>query len=236
MLYNEIMKNKISSFAVALSIILSVVATTTAGFVHAESGSKSTNSGSSSTTTVKTEAENENEDGTATALMPEDPTGRPKRITEYKKELSEKVTETDKTRIAARCEAAQGVIKGKTTSNNAVTTARTKAYSKIVAKLKTLSTTLAAKNVDVTTLNQDIASLQTKITAFITANNAYQLALSDLGMLDCKTDPTAFKAALSATRTQQTAVSAAAKAVRAYVNDTIKPVLQALKSSTETKN
>lgn len=235
MLYNEFMKNKISSFALALSIILSAVATTTAGFVHAESGSRS-NSGSSSTTTVKTEAENENEDGTSSALMPEDPTGRPKRITEYKKELSEKVTETDKARIAARCEAAQGVIKGKTTSNNAVTTARTKAYSKIVAKLKALSTTLAAKNVDVTTLNQDIASLQTKITAFITANNAYQLALSDLGMLDCKTDPTAFKAALSATRTQQTAVSADAKAVRSYVNDTIKPVLQALKSSTETKN
>lgn len=163
-----------------------------------------------------------------------DEKGRTTRISTYKKDLKETLTDAVKIRIAARCEGAQGIVKAKTTNNGTVSTARAAAYADIVKNLQSLSTTLSADGSDVTTLNANISVLQTDITAFNTANTTYQQALADVAALDCKTDPTAFKAALEAARTDQKAVFKAAQTIRIYLTDTVKVTLKALKDTAST--
>ena len=55
-----------------------------------------------------------------------------------------------------------------------------------------------------------------------------------MNAIDCLTDPTAFKAALEAARTSQATVLKDIKAIRAYINDTIKPTLTDIKNNNTT--
>jgi hypothetical protein len=55
-----------------------------------------------------------------------------------------------------------------------------------------------------------------------------------MNAVDCVADPVGFKAALEAARTSQATVLKDIKAIRAYVNDTIKPTLQAIITSNTT--
>lgn len=184
----------------------------------------------SETETDTTPTSSETEDSTSAKAA------REVRLGDYKKLLKDTMTTALKARIAERCVAAQAIVKIKTTNNGKVTTVRTAAYDEIVTDLEAVSTAAAAKGADVTALNASIALLKTKVTTFKTANTAYQQALSDLAALDCKTDPTAFKAALEVARSDQLAVFNAAKDIRTHLTTIIKPALQVVKTSLETLN
>ena len=172
---------------------------------------------------------------TATTTASNDTAARTTRIEAYKKSLKETLTAAAKTRITEKCSAAQVLVKAKVTSNTAVATARHNAYDKIVDDLEDLQTAATAKGANVAALTANIAALKVKVAAFTTANSVYQSSLSDLSLLDCKTDPTAFKAALESARTNQAAVLVAAKDVRTYLTDTVKPSLVALKTAMSAK-
>ncbi len=156
--------------------------------------------------------------------------GQATRLETYRKNLKEVLTAAAKARIAERCVAAQAIVKGKSNNNGKSTEARTTVYNKIVSELQALVSAASEKSVSVTDLQANIAVLQTKILSFTASNKLYQQELGDLSALDCKVDPTAFKAALEAARADQLATLAAAKDVRSYFNDTIKVTLKALKS------
>ena len=240
MLYNMTMKKKIIYFVMSLSLALSASAIPIA--VHANSfGStsqakdevKATSTGSTETehtgTTTTTTAP-KTDDSIIAPETTDDSAGRPTRLETYKKELKEVLTAATKIRITERCTAAQGVLKGRVTNNGKSTIARAAAYDSIVSKLQEVVTAASAEGANVTDLQANIAALQAKIVAFKTANATYQQALTDVGALDCKTDPVAFKAALEAARTDQAAVLTSAKDIRSYVNDTVKVTLKTLKT------
>jgi hypothetical protein len=224
MLYNRSMKKKFLSLMFVATLTTSAIAVPAFALSDASSGSNV----SSPTTTSTTTSDGSDSSDTSTS-------GRATRLEAYKKELKDTLTDAVKLRIENRCVAAQALVKGKTTANTAITKTRVAAYSAIVTELQSLATAASAKGADVTTLQSEITTLQTKITAFNTANATYQQALTDLGALDCKTDPVGFKAALEAARSDQTAVFTVAKDIRTYINDTIKPTLKTLKTSLEAK-
>lgn len=225
------MKKRITYFAMSLSLLIAYIAVPiTAHSVSAET----------TTTTVKQEdsirtTESTTHDSATEVESAEDKAARPARITEYKKQLKETLTTAAKTRIEGRCVAAQALLKVKKSNNYSVHTARTDAYDKILSKLQELSATASAKGVDVTLLQTNITELQAKIAAFKTANTPYQLALTDLLAIDCKTDPIAFKAALEAARTKQTDVYNASQAIRTYLKETVKPTLITIKKALESE-
>lgn len=221
MLYNSGMKKKITYFVMSLSLAFSVGAVPLAA--HAESigrvGASRANAQVETTTT-----------DVPTTTATDDSAGRVTRLEAYKKSLKEALTAAAKARIIERCVAAQVMVKTKVTNNAATTTARTNAYDAIVKSLQSVVTAGKAKNIDVSELEAEITAMQAKIVTFQTANTAFQQALTDVGALDCKTDPTAFKAALETARTDQVAVFTSAKDIRTYLNDTVKATLQALKT------
>jgi hypothetical protein len=59
----------------------------------------------------------------------------------------------------------------------------------------------------------------------------YTQTISDLGSMDCVTDPLGFKATLESARTQRDLVAKDAAAIRSYLTDTIKPTLQEIRTS-----
>jgi hypothetical protein len=214
MLYNNSMKKRISYFITSASIALFGVLTPV--MVRAQTDTVPPD------TTVTTTTETETS------------TSRKSRIEQYKLKLTAALTAAAKSRITERCVAAQAMVKGRTTANAAITTARERTYTKIVSDLEAVIAGAKAKEADTTTLEANLTALQAKITAFKSANTTYQQALSDLAALDCKADPTAFKAALESARTDQKAVFQAAADIRSYLHDTVKPTLKALKDSLKT--
>lgn len=252
MLYNMTMKKKLIYFTMSLTYSLALLAGPV--IVRAESGSGlNSGSGRSSATTATTstsgstatadpekEAENEAELETEKSITEANTNkvARDARIGDYKKLLKETMTTALKARISSRCVPAQALVKAKSTKNNRATKIRTEAYDEIVTELEKVVTAAGAKDADITALQASITTLKANIATFKTANTAYQQALIDVAVVDCTTDPTAFKAALEVARTNQIAVFNAAKAIRTHLTATVKPALALVKtdlSSTEDK-
>ncbi len=229
------MKKKLIYFVMSLSVALSAAAVPLA--VHAytydttsqtkESVKPNTSDSSVATTTTTMSSSDGSTETTETA---DDSAGRPARVEAYKKGLKEALSVAAKARTTERCAAAQALVKGRVTNNGKSTAARIKVYESIVSKLQEVVSSASEKGVSVTDLQANITVLQAKIVAFKATNITYQQTLMDVSMVDCKTDPTAFKAALEAARTGQQAVHTSAKDIRSYVNDTIKVTLKALKT------
>lgn len=246
MLYNMNMKKKLAYLSLVLSLVFSTLALPFAGHAFgygissqamAESQIKSNDDTVTAVdppnTTTATSTEHKStpsSDGTKESTT-DDSAGRATRLETDKKNLKETVTTEIKTRIIARCVSAQGVVKTKTTHNGTSSTARENTYGEIISDLQSVVTTASEKGADVTALQANIAALQAKIVNFKTTNATFQQALNDLGQMDCKTDPVAFRAALEVARVDQIAVSTNAKEIRTYLNDTVKVTLQALKDT-----
>lgn len=162
------------------------------------------------------------------------------RIEKHKSELKTKLTTAKQNSIKSKCKASQGKVSSISGRIKGLETSRTQVYKNLTTRLTTLSQKLKDKGVDTTDLNAQIAELSTKIDTFNTDLTAYKQAVSDLETVDCVSDPTAFQASLEAARTARTKTADDAKAVRAYLNDTIKPTLktirQTLESTTKTED
>ncbi len=199
-------------------VIASIVATLV--FVPVVAFAVEDENQTSETTTTTTTSETKTED--AAALKD--------RLEKKKTELKIKLTNLEQEKIKTRCKAAQGVVTSlsEKVKNNGPN--RTKAYTELVSRLTALIDRLKAKGVDVTELQQELAVLQTKIDTFNTDLAAYKQALSDLKNVDCSTDPTAFKAALEASRAARDKLIADAADIKAYVKDTIKPTLEKIRA------
>lgn len=223
------MKKTFVYISLSLSLLLSAVVVPVSALSSADSSNKIAHADS----TDKSEDNADDSANDATEDATDDSKSRTVRLDKYKKDLKETLTAASKLRIAERCIAAQSVVKLKKTNNIVSTNARTKSYDAIVVKLTSLSTAAAAKGADVTALNANITELKAKIVTFKSANTTFQQAVADLSVLDCKTDPVAFKAALETARTDQIAVFTAAKAIRSYLTDTVKPTLKVIKAALE---
>jgi chromosome segregation ATPase len=200
--------------AMGLAILLAMPVLSTTALYAEETGSGS-NTGSTDTS---------NQTSTDTKA-------RDERITTLKAQLKVKLTTSEKTRIVAKCVASQGVVGNINGKVKSAENSRTEAYKNLVDRLTNLSAKLKAGGMDTTTLNEDIATLQTKIDTFNTDLTAFKQAITDLSTMSCKTDPEGFKAALETARTALQKVAADAAAIRSYVTDTIKPLLATIRGT-----
>jgi cell division protein FtsB len=157
------------------------------------------------------------------------------RLNKYKDQAKTRLNAVEKTRIQTKCKASQGVVsrvKGRITG---LETSHARVYDNLVSRLTSLSTKLKAKDIDTTTLDAQITELKAKIDTFETDLAKYKEAVSDLAEMDCTADPDAFKASLETARTLRAQVAKDAQAIRAYLSDTIKPTLKAIRAEVEAK-
>jgi len=155
------------------------------------------------------------------------------RIEKHKSELKTKLSTAKQNSIKSKCKASQGKVSSISGRIKGLETSRTQVYKNLTTRLTTLSQKLKDKGVDTTDLNAQKAELSKKVDTFKTDRTDYKQAVSDLEKLDCVSDPTAFQASLEAARTARAKVADDAKAVRAYLNDTIKPTLKTIRQTLE---
>lgn len=170
--------------------------------------------------------------GTTTETKPtgtDDSQAMQTRIEQRKTELKIRLASNEKLSIQAKCKSAQGNVSSIKGRVKGIETSRSEAYGNIVTRLTELSVKLKNKGADTKALDAAIVNLQAKITTFNTDLATYRQDVSDLAGMDCKTDPDGFKAALQASRTAQERVAKDAAAVKAQVNDVIKPLLKTIR-------
>ena len=156
---------------------------------------------------------------------------REARLEKEKIELKPEKKEVES--IKYKCKPAQLKIKDVGDKTELNVKERSKAYTEVVTKLTETVAKLKVKGVVTTTLEQEIALLNTKIALFNTDLATYKTALSDLKLHDCVADPTGFKAVLESARTVNTKLIADAADIKAYIKNTIKPTLLQIRTALE---
>lgn len=216
MLYNVLMNKVLSlfiSFVTAGNLVLVPV------MVRAETESESSHA---STTEVTKETETNEQKKT-----------RASRVEEYKKNVKDKLSQTSKAKIVDKCEKAQSVAKTRHSKDENNLKGRSTAYSKIVEALERTSVRLKNDGIDVSKLESNTTELNAKIQNFNALEATSRQTLQDLSLIDCKSDPEAFKAALESARTARQNTQVAAKEVRTYLKDVVKQTLKTLKVERE---
>lgn len=159
---------------------------------------------------------------------------RTQRINERKAKATAKLTAAQQRRIQARCKAAQVKLGTLSTKGQAVQTKQVTRYADITTKLEAVATAAKSNGADVTELTAQIAMLQEKSTALIESFNTYINSVDDSAVLDCIGDPVAFKASLDSGRAGLKELRSQSAEIRAYLKDTIRPTLTALKEASNT--
>jgi hypothetical protein len=219
------MKTRIKLLLASLSFMF--IPAVQVGYAVAEEGS-----GSETTATETTTAEESTEDSSTTSAA-DKAKQLAERLAKRKTELKTKLAAAEEARIKNKCKASQGKLSSLEGRIKGIKTSRGKVYANLVERLTKLSAKIKAKGLDTTKLDTQIKELQTKIETFNTDLTAYQQAVADLAAMDCAADPTAFKAALEEARSKRQTLVTDAKAIKAYVEDTIKPTLKDLKKQLE---
>ncbi len=154
---------------------------------------------------------------------------RDARIDKYRKNVTDRLSATDERRVAGVCKAAQNIVDRLQSNLDSVIEKRQQTYASVGDKLSSASDQLEAAGLDVTELNRLISQLQADAQAVITLARDYQQILTDLAALDCEADVEGFRAALGAARSARTELVTAARGLKAFVNDSIKPEVQSLR-------
>jgi chromosome segregation ATPase len=167
---------------------------------------------------------------TSTATVEKNKQELADRLQKRKDALKIKLTLVQEKRLQTRCKNAQGVVSKLQGRITGIETSRTQVYKNLVDRLTDLQGKLDQKGANTAELKTEITELQAKIATFNTDLVAYKQSVSDLATMDCVTDPTGFKASLEESRTGLKKVHDDGLAVRAYVNDTIKPTLSKIRA------
>jgi uncharacterized protein YukE len=158
---------------------------------------------------------------------------REERLINYQARVEQRLSDAQARRIASTCKAAQVKLKVLDENSKQVQKIRNSAYSSIVQKLENLREKLAQAGVTSAEFDAAVDSFAEQSTAYALAFESYVITLEDLSTMLCEDDPQAFNAALTVVRQERAALLASSQALRQYVNDTIKPVLQQLRGSLE---
>jgi hypothetical protein len=161
---------------------------------------------------------------------------RDARIKAIKEKAEARISAAEEKRVAGKCKAAQTIVGNLQTKMNTVVENRREKYTEITSKLQNLVEKLQAANVDTAELEAAIASVDTDVTASIALIEAYNTSLTDLAKMDCESDPAGFKALIDAARAQRTEIISSHGNLKARINDSVKPIMQALRESIQLSN
>jgi hypothetical protein len=152
------------------------------------------------------------------------------RLETRKTALATKLSTAQTARLKARCQAAQAKLNTVNERAQTIVSSRVTAYRNLYTGLSELATKLDGE-VNTTDLQAALKTLNDKTDGFETDGNTYKQSLADLLAMDCASDPTAFRASLDSAKAEQTKLADDAAAIRTHVQETIKPVLQAIRAS-----
>lgn len=218
-----------------LSLAVAVLSLLTIGLpVFASAQENETQTAVPTTTSIEPETTSEMEN--TESMTPEQKKAKvDARIKEAKEKMTTKITAAQEKKIANVCKSAQTKV-AKLQANIAnIVENRQEKYTKVSTKLADVTAKLSAAGADTTELETAIAGMETKITEVNAKLEAYSTSLSDLSAMDCEADPSGFKAALEQARSERTETVLLTGTVKTYVNETIKPILQTLRSSLSTE-
>lgn len=183
-----------------------------------------------SLTPESTESTTSQTPASATPAADDDAKAIAERIAQRKDLFKTKLSIVEKTRIKTKCKASQTILGTERDRVKVVETTRSELYARLIGNLNDLSTRLKAKNIDTTALNADIVILKNKVNTFNTDHTAYKQAISDIAGMDCAADPDGFRASLETARTSLKTVTDDAAAIRGYLKDTVRPLLQTIRA------
>lgn len=169
-----------------------------------------------------------------TATGPEDK-ALLQRLEQRKARLKTKITALEQQKIQLKCKPAQGLLRSLSGRIKGIETSRAEVYGNLLDRLTKMSTQLKAGNVGTSSLDTEITELQAKITTFNTDMASYKLTVSDLSVMDCAKDPTAFRATLELARAAHDTANKDSADIRNYVTATIKPTLVELRKQLDNK-
>lgn len=216
------MKTRLRVLLSAVLVVPLLSMGTIAAAASSSSTDATTNGTSNSSTSSSTSSNTDSTSGDSLTLQ--------QRLDNRKAELKIKLTALQQQRITLKCKASQGLLSRLDGRINGIDTSRTNVYKQVADKLTALDTKVKADGIDTTQLESEIDSFNTQVSTFQTDLSAYKLAVSDLAAMDCVKDPVAFQASLQAARTAHDKTATDALAIRKYVDDTIKPTLQQLRT------
>lgn len=144
--------------------------------------------------------------------------------------LREAAKEQRKENVAERCTKVTENIDKRIAKFESDHNGRVKVFMTIKERVQERITKLKARGVDVTTLEANLVTLQTKIDKLSADHVAYMEKLKATKAFVCGQSQGEFKAALEAARDAQKVVFADAKDIIAFIKDTLKPNLEALKA------
>ena len=182
------------------------------------------------TTTTSSDTSTEQQNEQEIEDTAKDTTALSARLEARKAALKTKLSAAETLRIKNKCATAQGNLSSVRGRIKGIETSRAQVYANLTDRLTSLSGKLSDQGVDVTTLNSEITELKAKIATFQTDLTAYKQAVTDLAAMDCKSDPTAFKASLDTARTALAKVKTDGEAIKTYVNDTIKATIKDIRA------
>jgi len=155
------------------------------------------------------------------------------RTENYKKNIRDRVPESELSRITLRCSVAQTNAKNISSRIATVQSTRVEAYDEILKKLNDMLTKLEVQAFETTKLKDNIGVLTQKITEFKANMAGYKQAVDDLNAIDCTKDPLSFKAALITARNHHAKLSILVGDIRTYIANTIKPTLKQVRGQIE---
>lgn len=156
------------------------------------------------------------------------------RISDIRQKL--KITLNDKERqlVSERCEQAQSAL-AKISDRLEVTAAkRTETYQSVITTLSILRASFANRQIDVSNLELLIVTYQTELDDFNDAVRAYEVALDDSVLVDCRQNPEDFRAALEGVRIARRDVVEAAQKISETTDSTLNTTLDSLRLRLQT--
>lgn len=153
------------------------------------------------------------------------------RVQERKALMKTKLTNTEIQKLVSKCGPSQVKINTFLEGRFKNDTPYQAKYEAYIKRLENLSAKLKLNNTDTTELDAQIVILKQKYETFKTSVTSFRTAVSDTKTIDCKTDPTGFKASLDEARTKALAVKQANLDLETYARTTIKATLEKIKAT-----
>ena len=159
---------------------------------------------------------------------------RQARIDEIKNSLQERLTAAEEQRITSRCSAAQTVVDQLQSRLDTAQESRANAYAEITTKLTNLEAQITEAGVDASSLSDALTQMQTQVDGITASMIDYSTLLSDLSAMECEADAEGFKAVLETARTERADIVTQAQAIRDYLANDVKSILETLRSQLST--
>lgn len=147
------------------------------------------------------------------------------RLAQRKAEREIKLDDKDTKRYIERCVGAQGKIRTLYQTVTKTIDDRNKAYQQVDAKLWVTIGRLKLASQDTFELEKQRSNLADKINDFQTTGSNYTQVLDDIQVLNCKADPTGFKALLDTARLYRQQVVDKSAAIHDYIVNDVKKSL-----------